>query len=226
MDFIFMLTRGDRTVEDALAVLELISPLGIRHVGFKDVGVAPDILTKIAEGIRKSGATSYLEVVSTTPEDCLRSARIGRELGVDRLLGGTQVDEILDILGGSRTQYFPFTGRPLGHPTRLAGTPEDVETQARTFTAKGCPGVDLLAYRSTESDPLELISASRRGLGPSGYLIVAGSVNSASQIKALRTAGADAFTVGSAVFDGSFSPNKGSPLSQLEDILQACANLD
>ena len=226
MDFIFMLTRGDRTVEDALAVLDLIRPLGIRHIGFKDVGVAPDVLGKIADSIRKAGATSYLEVVSTPPEDCLRSARIGRELGVDRLLGGTQVDKILDILDGCSTQYFPFTGRPLGHPTRLAGSPEDVETQARDFAAKGCHGVDLLAYRSTESDPLALIAASRRGLGPSGYLIVAGSVNSASQIKALRAAGADAFTVGSAVFDGSFSPNKGSTLSQLEDILQACADLD
>jgi hypothetical protein len=42
-----------------------------------------------------------------------------------------------------------------------------------------------------------------------GYLIVAGSVNSAARIRSLADAGADAFTVGSAAFDGSFAPRKG-----------------
>jgi hypothetical protein len=39
MDFIFMLTRGDKTIEDCLDVMDEISPLGLTHVGFKDVGV-------------------------------------------------------------------------------------------------------------------------------------------------------------------------------------------
>ena len=34
-------------------------------------------------------------------------------------------------------------------------------------------------------------------------------------------AGADAFTIGSAVFDGSFSPHKGTSTSQLRDVLEA-----
>jgi hypothetical protein len=225
MDFIFMLTRHDRTVEDSLELLELIRPLGIRHIGFKDIGVPPQVLVKLADRIQAAGATSYMEVVSTNPSDCLNSARIARELGVDRLLGGTQVDEILDILAGSRTSYFPFPGRPLGHPTKLAGSPEEIEAQCRSFMAKGCPGVDLLAYRATESEPLDLVAASRRGLGEEGYLIVAGSVSTPAQIAALKEAGADAFTIGSAVFDGSFSPTRGSTLSQLEAILEACARL-
>ena len=54
---------------------------------------------------------------------------------------------------------------------------------------------------------------------------MAGSVSTAEQIRALKHAGADAFTIGSAVFDGSFSPTKGSTLSQLEDVLQTCADL-
>jgi len=32
----------------------------------------------------------------------------------------------------------------------------------------------------------------------------------------------DAFTIGSAVFDGSFSPAKGSLRGQILDILEAC----
>ena len=41
MDFIFMLTRDDRTVLDALDVLDEIRPLELRHIGFKDVGLEP-----------------------------------------------------------------------------------------------------------------------------------------------------------------------------------------
>jgi hypothetical protein len=37
MDFIFMLTRNDRTVVDCLKVLEQVSSLGLKHIGFKDV---------------------------------------------------------------------------------------------------------------------------------------------------------------------------------------------
>ena len=222
MDFIFMLTHRDRTVEDALAMLDMIKPLGLKHLGFKDIGVSRPELGKITDTIRAAGATAYLEVVSTGIEDCLRAARIGRELGVDRLLGGTQVDAILDILAGSHTQYYPFPGRPTGHPTALGGSPDEVEEHCRVFAAKGCAGADLLAYRATDADPLELVAASRRGLGADGYLIAAGSVNTTGQIRARTAAGADAFTVGSAVFDGTFSPGKTSMLAQIEDILAAC----
>jgi len=225
MDFIFMLTQRDRTVEDPLEVLDLIRPLGLRHIGFKDIGLPHPVLAKLAEAIRATGAISYMELVSTGEGDCLRSARVARELGVDRLLGGTQVDEILAILAGSPTTYFPFPGRPIGHPTRLAGTPDEVEAQCRVFMEKGCPGADLLAYRATDADALDLVAASRRGLGKDGYLIIAGSVNTAAQISALKAAGADAFTIGSAVFDRSFSARKESICSQLEDILAVCASL-
>ncbi len=68
MDFIFMLTRNDRTVEDCLDLVDLIEPVGLRHVGFKDVGVPADVLRSLTRAIHKAGATSYMEVVSTTPE--------------------------------------------------------------------------------------------------------------------------------------------------------------
>lgn len=221
MDFIFMLTRGDKTIEDCLAVLEQIAPLGLQHVGFKDVGVPPETLRKLTNAIRRLGATTYMEMVSETPEACLRSARVARELGIDRLLGGKQVPEILDILDGTPTQYFPFPGKPMGHPTRLGGTPAEVEDDARGIMDAGCAGADLLAYRATEAEPLELVRAARRGLG-GGYLIVAGSITTAERIRAIGEAGADAFTIGTAVFDGSYSPRKGSLLSQLEDVLTDC----
>jgi hypothetical protein len=220
MDFVFMLTRSDQTVPDALEVLAEIESLPLTHLGFKDVGVEPATLRELVARIRARGATSYMEVVSTTPEAALNSAKIARDIGVDRLLGGTQVDEVLAILKGSRTTYHPFPGKPFSHPTKLAGTPADVEADCKRFAALGCAGVDLLAYRATEADPIELVRAARRGTP--GYLLVAGSVGNAAQIRALKAAGADAFTIGSAAFDGSFAPLMGTLRSQLRAILDAC----
>lgn len=222
MDFIFMLTRQDQTVSDCLSVLAEIGPLGLKHVGFKDVGADLATLRTLNRRIKESGAVSYMEVVSTSPETALNSARIAVEIGVDRLLGGTQARETLEIVRGSAIAYYPFPGRPHGHPTRLAGTPAEVEADARGFMRLGCAGVDLLAYRATEAEPIALVKAARRGLGQNGMLICAGAVDRPERIAALREAGCDAFTIGSAAFDGSFSPRKGSLRGQLEDIL-ACA---
>jgi hypothetical protein len=220
MDFVFMLTRSDQTVSDCLEVLDELASFDLRHIGFKDVGVEPPMLAELVRRIRAIGATTYMEVVSTSAEACLRSAQVGREIGVDWLLGGTQVDEVLAILRGSAVRYCPFPGRPVGHPTQLGGSAADVEADCRRFQQLGCAGVDLLAYRATEADPLELVRAARRGT--TGLLLVAGSVRSPAQIRALADAGADAFTIGSAAFDGSFSPRKGSLRSQLRDIADAC----
>ncbi len=220
MDFIFMLTRGDMTVEDCLEVMDVIEPVGLKHIGFKDVGVEKPVLKKLAERIKGAGAVSYIEVVSTTPESCLNSARVAAEIGIDRLLGGTIAAEILEVVKGTGIAYHPFPGRPEGHPTRLGGTPESVAADCRRFEELGCAGVDLLAYRAFESDPIALVRAARGAT--KGNLIAAGSVDSPERIQALKDAGADAFTIGSAAFDGSFSKRKGALNSQLRDILAAC----
>jgi uncharacterized protein related to proFAR isomerase len=220
MDFVFMLTRADATVADGLDVLDDIATVGLTHIGFKDVGVAPDVLAALTRRIREMGATSYMEVVSTTPEATLASARVAREIAVDRLLGGTQVAQVLDILAGSEVQYLPFPGRPFDHPTKLGGSPADVERDCRRFREQGCAGVDLLAYRATEADPIELVKAARRGTD--GILLVAGGIGRPDQVRALAEAGADAFTVGTAAFDGSFAPRLGSLRSQLRAVLDAC----
>lgn len=225
MDFIFMLTRNDRTVEDCLEVMELIRPLGLKHIGFKDVGVEPATLQALTRAIHEINAISYMEVVSTTPEACLNSARIARDLGVQRLLGGTDVDGIMAAIAGSKIAYYPFPGKPFGHPTKLGGSAADVTAHCQSFVAKGCAGCDILAYRATEADPVDLVRAARRGLGAGKHLIVAGAVTSAERIKAIREAGADAFTIGTAVFDGSYAPNKGSLRSQLSHVLADCGRL-
>jgi hypothetical protein len=219
-----MLTRHDRTIEDCVEVMSDVETVGLEHVGFKDVGVEPATLSTLLARIKGSGAVSYMDVVSTSPEASLASARLARDLGVDRLLGGTQVDEITAILDGSATRYFPFPGRPVGHPTRLGGNASLVEEQCRKFLARGCAGVDLLAFRATEADPIDLIRAARRGLGDRP-LIVAGSINGRDRIRAIKDAGATAFTIGSAIFDGSYAPSKGGLRAQLRCVLDDCASV-
>ena len=123
-----------------------------------------------------------MEIVSTTREAELRALELGRDLGVDLLMGGVHVEEGLRILDGSATRYLPFAGKPSGHPTRLGGSAAEVEAQCRAFAAKGCAGVDILAYRATEAEPLDLVAACRRGFGDKGAVVVAGSVNSAERV--------------------------------------------
>lgn len=221
MDFIFMLTRDDQTIEDCVELYETIRALPLRHVGFKDVGVPVETLKELHGKLRDDGRVTYMEVVSTSEESCLRSARIGVELGIDCLLGGTQIDLILPLLKGSRTGYYPFPGIPVGHPTRLGGNPARVAADTKNAVAKGCAGVDLLAYRATEADPLDLIRAARDATDRT--VIVAGSINSPQRIRDVASAGADLFTIGTAALDGSFHPRQGLLTNQLQHILEACA---
>jgi hypothetical protein len=222
MEFVFMLTRNDATVENALDLVEVARELGLRHIGFKDVGAEGPMLTRLAAAIRAAGASPWMEVVATTREAELRSVALGRDLGVDRLMGGVHVEEGLRILEGSATRYLPFAGQPSGHPTRLGGSVTEVEAQCRAFAAMGCAGVDILAYRATDAEPLDLVAACRRGFRDSGAVVVAGSINSGQRVAAIRAAGADAFTIGTAAIESSYSSGAGPLAAQLKAVLQDC----
>jgi len=218
MDFIFMLTRQDRTVPDCLEILAQIAPLGLQHIGFKDIGADEATLRTLNAGIKALGAQTYLEVVATSPEAALNSARIAASIGVDHLLGGTHIPETLAILKGTGVKYYPFPGTPVGHPTQLGGDAAQIAADTANFIAQGCAGVDLLAYRALDADPLALTRAARTACG-FAKLICAGGVDRPDRIAALRIAGADSFTIGSAAFDGTFVPGKPGLLAQLQEIL-------
>jgi len=224
-----MLTHNDRTVENCLDVLDQALPLGVGHVGFKDIGVTEDLQAEINRRIKAAGARSYLEVVSETPEACLESARAAVRLGVDCLLGGTDIDAIgavieRAVMGGSRIGYYPFVGFPTGHPTKLGGQPEDIAQHCREYMRRGAAGVDLLAYRATDADPVDLVRAARKAL-PKGELIVAGSINSPERVHLMAELGVDAITIGTAILEGSFAPGKTGIVAQLEAALDAIAPL-
>ena len=198
-EFIFMLTHHDATVADALEVYDALRDSALRHVGFKDIGTTTETLTELTRRMHDDGRTVYLEVVSVSAEDELRSIRAAREIGVDVVMGGTHVEAALPLLDGSGIRYFPFPGRIVGHPSILEGTVSEIAASAASLTAHdGVHGLDLLAYR--HADPVEPIidAVVRASAGP---VVIAGSIDSAERIAAVTTLGAWGFTIGGAVFE-------------------------
>ena len=198
-EFIFMLTHNDETVADALAVYDDLRDTTLRHVGFKDVGATPETLAELARRMHADGRTVYLEVVSVSADDELRSIRVARDIGVDIVMGGTHVDEALELLDGSGLRYYPFPGQIIGHPSVLAGTVEEIAASAADLSShEGVHGLDLLAYR--HAGPVEPIieAVVRASRGP---VVVAGSIVAEAQIQALTAIGAWGFTIGGAAFE-------------------------
>jgi hypothetical protein len=200
IEFVFMLTHDDVTVEDAPEVLATLRDSGLRYVGFKDVGPPPEVLAEVTAAAHDAGMEVMLEVVSTEAEDELRSLRAARDIGVDWVLGGTHADDGAAILAGADVRYCPFPGTIEGHPSVLSGTIEAIAADAARLTAlDGVHGLDLLAYRHRDADPVALTRAVVEAAD--GPVIAAGSVATLEQIAALEGAGAWAFTIGGAIFE-------------------------
>lgn len=222
--FIFMLTRNDRTVDDAAEQLQTALHLGVRHIGFKDIGLPLDQLKALNRAIREGGATSYLEVVSLDRDSEIASAKAAVEIGIDVLLGGTRVDDVLPIIAGTTIQYCPFPGRISGHPSVLEGSIDEVVASARTLAARdGVHGLDLLAYRSRENVPA-LIQAVCAAVSKPVY--VAGSIDTPERITALKQAGAAGFTIGTAALDGKYPAEGKDVPHQLATIIRDVATLN
>ncbi|HWF73412.1 MAG TPA: hypothetical protein VG186_08715 [Solirubrobacteraceae bacterium] len=216
-EFIFMLTRDDRTIADARAVYESVAETGIRHVGCKDLGLSRDELANLMGDIRAHGHTSYLEVVSETEEATLASARVAAEIRPDYLIGGTLIEPVQEIIAGTGVRFCPYIGTVIDHPCLLRGTIEEIAADARNAEALGVDGINLLAYRY-DGDVDELVDAVV-GATPLP-VIAAGSVDSAQRIADLGERGVWAFTIGTAALDGKLVP--GAALTeQLEYVLEA-----
>lgn len=222
--FIFMLTRNDRTVEDAEQHLQTALELGVRHIGFKDIGLPVDQLKAISKAIKAGGATSYLEVVSLDRNSEITSAAAAAEIGVDVLLGGTHVDDVLPAIAGTGIQYCPFPGRISGHPSILEGTIEEIVDSARALAARdGVHGLDLLAYRSGQDVP-ELMRRVCAAVSKPVY--VAGSIDTPDRIATVKNAGAAGFTIGTAALDGKYPISERDLQSQLAAIIRDVAALN
>lgn len=221
-EFIFMLTRADRTVPDAAERLAGVLASGVRHIGFKDIGLPLPDLSHLACAIRQGGAKTYLEVVSLDAASEEASAQAAAELKVDYLLGGTRPEVVLPVIAGTGIRYFPFAGCISGHPSVLDGTEAEVVESARQRAAlDGVHGLDLLAYRFRGDVPSLMQAVCSAVSKP---VIVAGSIDRPGRITAAVRAGARAFTVGTAALDGAFPARSGALAHQIEAIQEALAS--
>ena len=158
-----MLTRNDRTVEDADGLVDAVCELGVTHIGFKDVGVPVATMRELVARIRRGGGgTLPRSGKYNTRSD--RSARWRRRRARrrphprrHRSCGGAAHP------GRPVRATFRF---PAGRSAIRRGSkapPRWSPSIARGRAALGCGGVDLLAYRATQADPLDLVRAARAG---------------------------------------------------------------
>ena len=217
IEFIFMLTRDDVTLEDAREVYASIAGTGIRHVGCKDVGLPAEELKALMDDIRSHGHETWIEVVSETEEATLESARAAAEIRPDHLIGGTLIEPVKEILAGTGVRFWPYVGQIVGHPCLLRGSIEDIVADAQRAAALRVDGINLLAYRY-DGDVETLV---RAVAGATDLpVICAGSVDSVDRIRTLDACGAWGFTIGTAALDGALVD--GAPLSgQLQVALEA-----
>lgn len=220
--FIFMLTRNDLTVPDAARHVETALTAGVRHIGFKDVGLPPGELTALNRDIQAAGATSYLEVVSLDRTREIAAARLALKMGVDCLLGGCNAAEVAPLLTGSDIGYFPFPGQVSGHPSVLTGTVREITDDAvRLSEMPGVTGLDLLAYRAPAGAQDILRGVCQAVDCP---VVVAGSITGPDRIAHIRDAGAAGFTIGTAALSGQFAGAAPELPSQLAAIMAATAS--
>ncbi len=219
MDFIFMLTNKDKTIEDAEKVYKECVKSKLKYIGFKDIGIGFNRLKDLCKEMHNNGHLVMLEVVSNTKEEELKSIRAAIDLGVDYVLGGTNPEEGVKLLDGSGIKYYPFPGNVVGHPSILLGPMEDIVESAKIRAKlKGVDGLDLLAYRFNGN----VVELTKQVVSASGVpVIAAGSIDTVERIKALKSTGVTAFTVGSAIFEGKFG-EEGSISKQINTILGLC----
>lgn len=216
-DFILMLTSGDMTIPDARSRLSEALEGGVRHIGFKDVGLPVADLKELAREIRASGGRSYLEVVSLDEASELASARAAVNLDVDCLLGGTRADAVTSVIRDHPLRYFPFPGRITGHPSVLEGPAEQIVGSARRLTdLEHVHGLDLLAYRFAGDVPGLMARVCAAVAKP---VIMAGSIEAESQITEVAQSGAAGFTVGTAALGGAFPSTSPGFAGQVRAIL-------
>lgn len=204
--FIFMLTKNDLTIQNALEVFNEIKNTGVQHIGFKDIGLPMDKLKILVQKMKKHGMKTYLEVVSESEEANLRSVKNALELGVDNLIGGTYVEQTLKLLKGmkTRSKYYPYIGKIVGHPCLLRGTIDEITADGKKKEALGIDGINLLAYRY-DGDVEKLITSVLESVKIP--LIVAGSIDSFERVNRMIQLKVDGFTIGGAILDKKFVPN-------------------
>ncbi|WXG46601.1 MAG: 4-hydroxythreonine-4-phosphate dehydrogenase [Candidatus Atabeyarchaeum deiterrae] len=216
VEFIFMLTQNDFTISNAIEVYRETKGAGFKCVGFKDIGLPNEKLMELVKMMKNQKMKTFLEVVSGSEEENLRSAKAALDLRVDYLIGGTFPKQTLPLVKGSGVKYFPYIGKIIGHPCLLRGTISEIVEDAKKVEKMGAHGINLLAYRY-DGDVRKLIMAVKKAVNIP--LIIAGSIDSYERVREMVKLNVWAFTIGGAILERRFIP-RGSLSDQLKAVLE------
>lgn len=202
-DIIIMLTCNDVTVPNAAEIFEECKDLPAQKWGFKDVGLDTDAMKALAAEMKEAGKTTFLEVVTYTEEGCLEGAKLAKECGFDYLTGTIPFPSVLTYIKENGLKYSPFAGHVGGSPVELTGTIEDVTESAKNALSGGATGIDLVSYRYTDGDPVELARQVIAEVG-GDKICIAGSIDSTERMDLMQELGVAEYTMGSALFKSKF----------------------
>ena len=204
-ELILMLTHNDVTVKEAIAVFKEIKDIPITYFGFKDIGLPYDEMKILKDELQNAGKETVLEVVRYSEGEVLESANLAVDIGCDYLMGTLYYDSIWDVIDG-KIKYLPFCGKVFDHPSILAGTIDEIISDAKRLESKGVDGFDLLAYRYTNQDEVSAL-IQKLSDAVSVPIVSAGSINSFERLQKILDSDIWAFTIGGAFFEKKFVPN-------------------
>lgn len=217
---IVMLTHNDVTVANARDCFRDAADLPVQYWGFKDVGLSSGEMEKLVSDFKAAGKTPVLEIVNFDEKELLNAASLAIDCGVEYFTGGVFSQAVMERVQAAGIKYFPFCGEVGGSPIELAGTAEEVLEDAGRLREMGVDGIDLVAYRFSNGDPIHLAKLVEHQLGGEN-LIIAGSINSVERIRRMQEIRPFGYTMGGALFEGAFKPG-----GSFRDNLQQLVNID
>jgi len=155
-EIIVMLTHHDVTVANAAECFKQCADLPVKYWGFKDNGLTVSQMESLVQEFRDAGKVPVLEVVSSNPDELENAAILAISSGVEYFTGARFSASVAQRLHEAGIKYFPFCGNIGGPPITLTGTPQDIIEDARRIRAQGADGIDLVAWRYADGDPVTL----------------------------------------------------------------------
>ncbi len=211
---IIMLTHNDKTVKNAIEIFQDCRDLPVKRWGFKNVGLKESKMMELITDMKAAGKETFLEVVTYSEEECMAGAKLAVGMGFDYLMGTVYYESVFAYLSSQNIKFLPFCGRVHSSPSILEGNFEEIIAQANALLDKGVFGIDLLAFRHKDGEKLAraYCSAIKKPV------VIAGSVNSRSRIDFIKSINPWGFTMGSALFEGNFAPDK-NVRKNLEEVI-------
>jgi 4-hydroxythreonine-4-phosphate dehydrogenase len=201
-NFVFMLTKADKTVANPIEFLNALGSIPVRNIGIKDAGVAPELLVTVLRKIIEKGKRAYLEIMSDVESDWLHCAAAAKLAGATAILGTRRSEKLDEMLIASKLHYFPVVDNPTAYARTLEGDYSVVENLARrACDAEHVTGVLLNPYRIA-CTPESLIAAVKRSTGKPVF--VTGTIHTLDRINALQKISVDNFAIGTSIFEKLF----------------------